>query len=301
MYADYVSALKTLRNTENQVSQNQTSITSLNKQLLASFDDHIKTYQTNIASYQVELAEKENELKEFMTSTENLTAEKAAAKINELKKEKEEIAAKIATINKELIELEKDQQDLILATKVANDNYTTAVTAFNTAQTAFTKAENEYNTALNGNNSAKATVINGFFVGGVHYAFPEFEQGIETEINAAKEDLTKAITTAEKGIATAEKQLTEAKTNLKDLNDNKIPTAKAALAPLESTKKDLEKQLAAAQKTQQTCQADQATLKDKNDKTKAENDAWVAKVKELNRTKSETDPSKRLIFKFNST
>ena len=91
LYADYVSALKTLRNTENQVSQNQTSITSLNKQLLASFDDHIKTYQTNIASYQVELAEKENELKEFMTSTENLTAEKAAAKINELKKEKEEI------------------------------------------------------------------------------------------------------------------------------------------------------------------------------------------------------------------
>ena len=52
LYADYVSALKTLRNTENQVSQNQTSITSLNKQLLASFDDHIKTYQTNIASYQ---------------------------------------------------------------------------------------------------------------------------------------------------------------------------------------------------------------------------------------------------------
>ena len=132
-----------------------------------------------------------------MTSTENLTAEKAAAKINELKKEKEEIAAKIATINKELIELEKDQQDLILATKVANDNYTTAVTAFNMAQTAFTKAENEYNTALNGNNSAKATVINGFSVGGVHYAFPEFEQGIETEINAAKEDLTEAITTAE--------------------------------------------------------------------------------------------------------
>lgn len=187
LYADYVSALKTLRNTENQVSQNQTSITSLNKQLLASFDDHIKTYQTNIANYQVELAEKENELKEFMTSTENLTAEKAAAKINELKKEKEEIAAKIATINKELIELEKDQQDLILATKVANDNYTTAVTAFNMAQTAFTKAENEYNTALNGNNSAKATVINGFVVGGIHYAFPEFEQGIETEINAAKE------------------------------------------------------------------------------------------------------------------
>ena len=193
LYADYVSALKTLRNTENQVSQNQTSITSLNKQLLASFDDHIKTYQTNIANYQVELAEKENELKEFMTSTENLTAEKAAAKINELKKEKEEIAAKIATINKELIELEKDQQDLILATKVANDNYTAAVTAFNTAQTAFTKAENEYNTALNGNNSAKATVINGFVVGGVHYAFPEFEQGIETEINAAKEDLTEAL------------------------------------------------------------------------------------------------------------
>lgn len=294
LYADYVSALKTLRNTENQVSRNQTSITSLNKQLLASFDDHIKTYQTNIANYQVELAEKENELKEFMTSTENLTAEKAAAKINELKKEKEEIAAKIATINKELIELEKDQQDLILATKVANDNYTTAVTAFNMAQTAFTKAENEYNTALNGNNSAKATVINGFSVGGVHYAFPEFEQGIETEINAAKEDLTEAITTAEKGIATAEKQLTEAKTNLKDLNDNKIPTAKAALAPLESTKKDLEKQLAAAQKTQQTCQADQATLKDKNDKTKAENDAWVAKVKELEAAlKAETDPSKK--------
>lgn len=63
------------------------------------------------------------------------------------------------------------------------------------------------------------------------------------------------------------------------MNDNKIPAAKAALSPLESTKKDLEKQLAAAQKTQQTCQADQATLKDKNDKTKAENDAWVAKVK----------------------
>ena len=33
-----------------------------------------------------------------------------------------------------------------------------------------------------------------------------------------------------------------------------------------------------------TCQADQATLKDKNDKTKAENDAWVAKVKELIQT-----------------
>ena len=281
LYADYVSALKTLRYTENQVSQKQTSITSLNKQLLASFDDHIKNYQSNIERYQIELAEKEKELKEFITSTENLSAEKAAAKINELKKEKEEIAAKIATIDKELIELEKDQQALILATKVANDNYGTAKTAFTTAQTAFTKAENEYNTALNGNNSAKATVINGFSVGGVHYAFPEFEQGIETGINVAKEDLTEAITTAEKGIATAEKQLTEAKANLKDLNDNKIPAAKAALSPLESTKKDLEKQLAAAQKTQQTCQADQATLKDKNDKTKAENDAWVAKVKEL--------------------
>ncbi len=144
---------------------------------------------------------------------------------------------KIATINKELIELEKDQQDLILATKVANDNTGPQKTAFTTAQTAFTKAENEYNTALNGNNSAKATVINGFSVGGVHYAFPEFEQGIETGINVAKEDLTEAITTAEKGIATAEKQLTEAKANLKDLNDNKIPAAKAALAPLESTKK----------------------------------------------------------------
>ena len=84
------------------------------------------------------------------------------------------------------------------------------------AQTAFTNAENEYNTALNGNNSAKATVINGFVVGGIHYAFPEFEQGIETEINAAKEDLTEAITTAEKGIATAEKQLTE------DVSDDKV-------------------------------------------------------------------------------
>ena len=78
------------------------------------------------------------------------------------------------------------------------------------------------------------------------------------------------------------------------MNDNKIPAAKAALSPLESTKKDLEKQLAAAQKTQQTCQADQATLKDKNDKTKAENDAWVAKVKELEAAlKAETDPSKK--------
>ena len=88
LYADYVSALKTLRYTENQVSQKQTSITSLNKQLLASFDDHIKNYQSNIERYQIELAEKEKELKEFITSTENLSAEKAAAKINELKKEK---------------------------------------------------------------------------------------------------------------------------------------------------------------------------------------------------------------------
>lgn len=56
----------------------------------------------------------------------------------------------------------------------------------------------------------------------------------------------------------------------------------------------MEKQLAAAQKAQQTCQADQATLKDKNDKTKAENDAWVAKVKELEAAlKAETDPSKK--------
>ena len=72
----------------------------MNKQLLASFDDHIKNYQSNIERYQIELAEKEKELKEFITSTENLSAEKAAAKINELKKEKEEIAARSQLLTK---------------------------------------------------------------------------------------------------------------------------------------------------------------------------------------------------------
>ena len=265
MYADYVKALRKLRNNENDIAHFEDH--------LAGFQETIKTNQEKVTSTKELIAELE--------ASKTLTGTAIEEKIKDLETKLEKLTKELDSKTAEMINTADDAKKLLKAIYDAKKAVATAKEEATEKEEAYNEAKEAYNSnptkKLVAPFNITVTTSQGTEQTFSFSGYPEFEQGILTKINAEKEKQANDIKAATTAKEKAEKALADTKANLKKL-EKAAADAKAALEPLETTAKEQKAKLDKATKDKATCEGKVTDLNNKKTAAQTDYDAKKALV-----------------------
>ncbi|WP_155828197.1 hypothetical protein [Butyricimonas synergistica] len=271
LYTEYTNALKTLRDAELQVSNNQRQIASYEKMINGNFEDYVKGLQKQIADAQEAIEKAKTELDIWMNTNTSVTEDEALAKIEELEGKKNALDEKYNELTLKMIELQAEQSKLLAAKNTASIQLSEAEGAKNIKEKELDEATKAYEEAQKGINSAKADIIR---------EFPEYEFGVLDGINKKITELEEESASTADDFTKAEEALAKAKTDIPNLYKKMEETAEA-VEPFVKEKERLAKALTKAEEDVVTYEGKRSTLKDKMDTEKGVYDNHTAEVKRL--------------------
>ena len=290
MYADYVKALRKLRNNQNEIANNEDRVNRYKNLISDNFEVHLASFQEIIKENQEKVTTAKEAIAELEASK-TLTDAAIEKKINELNTKLEELTKELDSKTAEMINTADEAKKLLKAICDAKQAVETAKQEAITKEKAYEKAKEDYNsnptkklispfdiTVVTSKGTEKTFSFPGY---------PEFEQNITTKIAAEKDRQATAIkeaTTAKEG---AEKELAETKANLGKL-EKAATDAKAALAPLEEIIKEQKTKLEKATKDKATYEGKVNELNNK--KTAAQTDYDAKKGVVVKYTNELKDP-----------
>ena len=283
MYADYVKALRKLRNNQNQIAYYEGEINWFKNRISDNFESHLAGFQEMIKNNQENVAYAKKMIAELEASR-TLTEAAKEKKIKELETKLEELTKELDSKTAEMINTADEAKKLLKAIYDAKQAIEVAEQEADDKEAAYEEAKEAYHSNPTSKlvapfditvTTSQGTEKTFSFAG-----YPEFEQGIPTQINAEKEKQANAIEEATAAKEEAEKALADTKENLEKLG-KAAADAKIALVPLEET----------AQKQ-----------KEKLEKATEDKATYEGKVTELNNKKTaaqtDYDAKKDLVVKY---
>lgn len=291
VYDEYIKALKDLRDNENQIASNEAQINWCKEFIENNFDNYIADFQRIIEDNQ----EVVNDAKEMIANYEAVKGATGEAVDQKIKELEAEVTTLMATLDKEtanMLNSLEDAQKLIAERKKARKAYNNAQNVTSKAEESYNNAKEAYDEAQKGN-GLKEEIVTGFNVeyytfdaageevGPFYsqwYAFPEFEQGIMTQIDIEKSKLAEDVKTKASAKTKAEDALAKAKKDLPGLNE-KLQKAIAALKPLEEKNKVEKANLEKATKDKTMYESKVSVLETAKNVAQSESDAKEALVK----------------------
>ena len=272
MYADYVKALRKLRNNQNQIAYYEGEINWFKNRISDNFANHLAGFQEMIKNNQEKVADAKEMITELEASR-TLTEAAMEKKIKELETKLEELTKELDSKTAEMINTADEAKKLLKAIYDAKQAVEAAEQEADDKEAAYEEAKEAYHSnptrKLVAPFNITVTTSQGTEKTFSFAGYPEFEQGILTQINAEKEKQANTIKDATTTKEEAEKALADTKANLEKL-EKAAADAKAALAPLEKTAKEQEAKLEKATKDKATYEGKVTELNNK--KTAAQTD-----------------------------
>ena len=290
MYADYVKALRKLRNNQNEIANNEDRVNRYKNLISDNFEVHLASFQEIIKENQEKVTTAKEAIAELEASK-TLTDAAIEKKINELNTKLEELTKELDSKTAEMINTADEAKKLLKAICDAEQAVETAKQEASTKEKAYEKAKEDYNS-----NPTKKLVspfeITVITSKGTERTFPfpgypEFEQNITTKITAEKEKQATTIEMKTTAKEEAEKELAETKANLGKL-EKAATAAKAALTPLEEIINEQKTKLEKATKDKATYESKVSELNNK--KTAAQTDYDAKKGVVVKYTNELKDP-----------
>ncbi len=280
MYADYVKALRKLRNNENDIAHYEDRINWYKNRISDNFEDHLAGFQETIKTNQ-EKVTSTKELIAELEASKTLTGTAIEEKIKDLETKLEKLTKELDSKTAEMINTADDAKKLLKAIYDAKKAVATAKEEATEKEEAYNEAKEAYNSnptkKLVAPFNITVTTSQGTEQTFSFSGYPEFEQGILTKINAEKEKQANDIKAATTAKEKAEKALADTKANLKKL-EKAAADAKAALEPLETTAKEQKAKLDKATKDKATCEGKVTDLNNKKTAAQTDYDAKKALV-----------------------